>query len=165
MKKLISVSIFAFIFILSACGQEQPRPPVVKKLDPKKVIIGRWKAVKLGRLMKRMHIELPASLTFSKDGKYIQTFSEMGGLLELTGNYKITNGTKLKIDLFQLEPRKATLIGLFKVVNKNKILIILYNQRISARPSSLDSEDTQEYERDGETPTDIYVTPPSNPNN
>ena len=141
MKKS-NLIVLAIIFSVSCSKGE------LSKKDFPNYIIGKWKAVSLGKKFTEIGVKLPAGFSFKKDGTYSQTFIENNEKRTLKGKYKIFyNKFIARLILYQKVPRRIKITGLVDFVTPNTMKVVLSNPYVVKHPVRFSSDFLQNYLR------------------
>ncbi len=143
MRKTFFLYLILIIFV--SCSGSDTK---VSKREFPKTIVGKWKAVHLGKNFNNMHITLPASFEFNKNGTYIQTFTENDVRRDLLGTYEIKlKKTIVLLNLYQKAPRKMRILGILDFANKDAMRLVLNNPFVRKRPKKFTPSNLQTYVR------------------
>ena len=147
MKRYIFRTILLiFSFIIIACAK--PKPQLINGMDYEKIIIGKWKAVSVGNILKQYNIELPSSLEFLKRNKFKYSFSKFGIQNNKEGRYSLNLSMRpVEIDFKQYKPKKAKLEGIIRFKDVDTMEIIFYYKSVMRRVYKFVEGDYQIYKR------------------
>ncbi len=145
MKKNL-VLLLLLPFLILSCRAENPI--IINGIDYKKAIIGKWKAINVGQIMKQFQIDLPCKWEFKKNSDYYYLFTKYGIKNKTHGSYELNlNIRPVEIEFSQKKPKKAKLEGIIRFVNQNTIEIVFYYRNTISRVFRFREGEYQLYKR------------------
>jgi uncharacterized protein (TIGR03067 family) len=166
MKKSIIFTLLIYSLLLCFCSSEETAKkkkepdinalkkrnvltaPAAKIANPEQNLTGKWKAVRLGQVLKAMNYSLPSTLVLNKNNSFEYTVKIGSVLYEANGKYAIsTDKTPWQIDLYQKYPREIKYEGIFDFFSKNTLRIIFYKSNEIPRPNAFKKENICVYIR------------------
>ena len=131
-----------FLFLLSmllSCAPE--KPVLINAIDYKKNIVGVWKAVSVGRIMKQFQIGTPSYLEFNGKDKYYYVFTKLGVRNKRRGSYELNLKKRpVWIDFIQKKPLESKMEGIIRFKDFDTMHIIFYYRNVMQRVYSFGAE-------------------------
>lgn len=145
MRKHVLI-ITLLLFSLFSCAK--PKPQLINGIDYKKAIIGKWKAVTIGNILKQYNIDLPGELEFYENNKFYYMFTKFGIQNKKRGRYSLNLEMRpVEIDFRQYKPKRAKLEGIVRFKDIDTMEIIFYYKSIMRRVYKFVEGDYQIYKR------------------
>ncbi len=117
--------------------------------NPEKVLIGNWKAISLGEILKSNLRSLPSRIVFNKVGKFQYAVIIGRQKFEASGKYKFnSSNVPWRITCHQSYPREAIYEGRLEFVNKKTLKIIFYRVDFLPYPLKFIKKHTQIFIRE-----------------
>jgi hypothetical protein len=145
MKNKILPVILSLVFIIS-CKSE--KPVIIKGINYKKAIVGKWQATKLGLIMEQFKYGLPSRLEFKKNEDYYWMYTRFGIRNKRWGEYELDLDKRPVEILFEQEkPKSAILQGIIRFADLNTIHIIFYYKNLMSRVFEFKEKEYQIFKR------------------